>query len=136
MYKTGKILLAIVVVLGLVGVYRACSTSAVEKRVWKIARDRDWREVRVPGMRRDFLGFSDELIRAIAKEKRLSVEFYGVSFNNLNWVLEKQTYDAILTNLPPSSINRQKFLFSEPYYLLGPILVTRVDQEVESIDDM
>lgn len=80
--------------------------------------------------------FSSELLQEISKVQNLRVTRINRSWDNLIEGLCEERYDAILSTLPPSLINRTNFTFSEPYLKTGPVLVVPKTDKKITIEDL
>lgn len=127
------ILLAAFIVFGV----RSCSENMWnEKRVYRIARDPAWYPLDLLGKERNMLAFSNELLVAIANEEGLQIDVETMGQENLFIGLNNEVYDAVLAALPPTQANAKIYLFSDPFYLLGPVLIVNVSSHVKSLDEM
>ncbi|MFQ5730194.1 MAG: substrate-binding periplasmic protein, partial [Waddliaceae bacterium] len=50
--------------------------------------------------------------------------------------LDIGSYDAVLSSLTPNVINRQWYAFSDPFYLVGPVLIVPEKSKAQSLEDM
>jgi len=107
-----------------------------ETKVYKIARDRSWYPLNLLGKERNMLAFTDELIYTIAGNEGFEVDLDSASHNALRENLDRGVFDAIVTFHRPTRQLLRKYEFSDPFFLLGPVLVVPIDSEATSINDM
>ncbi len=101
---------------------RGCSEDSQAKS-YLVARDNAWHPVNVWGKDRDLQGFTDELLRAIGEEEKIRIEIVATSTDAMMTGLDRGDYSAMLAFIQPNSTNRQKYVFSNPFFLIGPVLV-------------
>jgi len=115
--------------------FSGCGNRKVDK-VYRIARDRSWYPLNLLGKERNLLAFTDELIYTIAANQGFKVDLDSASHNALKENLDRETFDAIVTFQRPSREMLRSYEFSEPFFLLGPVLVVPIDSDAKSIQDM
>lgn len=71
------------------------------------------------------LGFSIDLLQAIAQIERIPIQRSTISWDNLLEGLNKHQYQAILSSMESHLFNADKFQFSENYLDTGPVLVIK-----------
>lgn len=127
--------LAMLMVFGIV--FKSCSNqSSTKSPQFSIARDSSWYQVNLMGKDKNMTAFSDDLLVTIAKENRFRVKVIGNSPEALLSGIINREYDGILSSINPTPINQNSLIFSEPYFLLGPVLVVRFDSNFNSLEDM
>lgn len=112
------------------------SCSQAEILPYKIARDPTWYPLNLSNKKEDVLAFSDELLTKIAEDKHFNIDLILVGPQNLLPGLKKQQFDAIVSVVTPSLLSNREFIFSKPFFLLGPVLLVREDSTVTSIKEM
>jgi len=116
---------------------RACSAVITETdKVYHIGRDSTWHPVDLRGKEKAMVGFANDLIQAIGKVQDFKAIVFEVGPYALFDGLNIGNYDAVLSSLPPNVINRKRYRFSDPFYLVGPVLVVREDSDIASLKDM
>lgn len=134
--------IALAIVLFLLFVVRSCSGSVDPfETSYKIARDSTWYPIPLYGKEKNMLGFSNELLLKISEKENFRVKLYTKNYNGLLQGLDSEEYDAVISGLSPARTNQSKYLFSDPIYLTGPVLVvlkgskyhTMLDLQGESI---
>jgi polar amino acid transport system substrate-binding protein len=116
--------IAIGVILGLFLLYlfRSCSSDILMENRYIIGQDTNWNSLQLMGKERNLYAFNNELLTTIAKQEHFRVLLTAVS-NPLE-ELEKGELQGVLTNLQTSYLNENLFVFSDPYLLTGPVLIT------------
>lgn len=113
------------VALGLAFFYliRSCSLiiNNFSEETYRIGQDSRWRDLNLMGKERNFSAFSNELLINIAQTEHFHVNL-TVNFN-LMTELEQGNLQGILTTTEPNYLNERQLLFSEPYFLTGPVLI-------------
>lgn len=131
-----KVLALLALALYLIFTIRSCASSKSDHRVYKVARDQSWYPLNFLGKEKNVLGFSDDLLYAIAKKNNLSFQLIAASPGSILDDLEDIGVDAVLSSLTPDPILRKKYLFSDPYYNLGLVLVVPENSTVASLKDL
>lgn len=126
-----KILLSMLVALGTF----ACSGDT-KKPLWRLARDPLWIPLNLPGKEQSMLGFTNDLMSTIAIKENFRFELISVPSRELVADLDNGTYDGFFGGLMPDYHSRGKFNFSDPIYLLGPVLVVPKRSAVRSLEEM
>lgn len=139
-HRKGRIGLVAVLILVVLffSLFRSCSRTPhpLKKNVYYVARDSSVAPLQLMGKETSMRAFSDDLIYAIASAVDLQVIIMTVGIDNLLTGLDEGDYDAIFTALSPNAINEEKYFFSNPYYLLGPVLIVRKTEDVTSLEQM
>lgn len=118
-------------------VVRACSSNGIaEKSIYQIGRDSTWYPLDLRGKEKAMVGFSNDLIAEIGKIQNFKAIIFEVGPNALFDGLYISNYDAVLSSLTPNSMNRNMHAFSEPFYLVGPVLIVRKNSDIHSMNDL
>lgn len=119
------------------GVLRGCSNnSSFAHPRYSIAVDRSWYPLALYGKETNLLAFTDDLLEAIAEESGLRFNLIEVGTPNLIPDLDNGTYDAIISSMAPTALNVARYQFSDPVYLIGPVLVARIGSDVKSLAEL
>lgn len=105
-------------------------------KTFKIARDPNLYPIHLAGKERNLSAFTNELLFKIAKDKGIKIQLATSSFNLLFEKLRRKEFDAVISTLAPTPLNRQQYLFSLPFFEVGPVLVVRQDSQLSSVDDL
>lgn len=128
-------LLCIIAVIWLL--FRACSAPETEEnKIYYIGRDSTWTPLDLRGKEKNMVGFTDDLMQAIAQQQNFRAQLVEVSPNILMNGFNRRSYEGIFSPIAPNIINEAMFAFSEPFYLVGPVLVVRKGANVTSLKDM
>lgn len=130
----GIFILGIVLLVGLV--YMALPKDALPNKVFRVAIDQTWYPLQLYDKEEYITAFSTDLMRAIADEQHFSVEFVNVGSFNLYYGLDHREYDAVLSSLVLLGANSDTYITSDPYYLLGPVLVVSTSSDIKSLKDL
>lgn len=106
--------------------------QVVEKR-YRIAIDSTWYPLDVHEKAPSLVAYSIELLSKIAVMENLKVELFSVSSGTLFSGLEQDNYDAVFSALSPTSENKKKYLFSDPFYSIGPVVLVRDTSEINDM---
>lgn len=115
------------------------TSAGLEKRedhVYRIARDGMWYPEFLMGKEKNMTVFSNELMIEIAKRQNFKIELLFSSASNLFKGLENEDYDGVLASLSSGVQQKEIFLISQPYYLLGSVLIVRADSTAQSLADL
>jgi len=130
-------LTAIFAILMVLILLRACNGRIVgAPNFYRIAADGTWYPLQLMGKEKNMMAFSDELLTAIGKEENFRAQLSVVQYRTLFEELEGGKYDGILSSLTPNVVTREKYRFSDPFYLLGPVLIVPVSSPVHSLEEM
>ena len=84
----------------------------------------------------DITGFEPDLMRALAKEARIDIQFVNVEWAGLFGGLITQKFDMVISSVTILEERKERMAFSDPYLKSGLALVIRKDQTgVESFAD-
>ena len=101
-----------------------------------IAIDKSWAPLDLHGQEQYMQGFISELTAKIAKEEEIKIQLVTVASSQLFDNLAKGYYDGVISPLSPNVINEEKYLFSEPIYLVGPVLIVPLHSKATKISEL
>ena len=86
----------------------------------------------------DIIGFSIDLVEAIAKEEGLNVEFKTIAWDGIFTGLQTGEYDAIISSVTITEERKKTMTFSDPYFNAGQILAIRTEDAgvISSLKDL
>lgn len=115
----------------------SCS-SGIRSRTapYNIARSSSWERLNLYGVDNNILGFSEDFFLEIARREKIDIRLISSNELPLTSLLEQNDIDGIITTLEPTEQNSRDYVFSEPYFVMGPILVVRVDAPYRSLQDL
>lgn len=130
-----SVLLLVLLVWG--GV-RACTGPKQnnDKKAYRIAFERIDKTVYISGDEARLQAFEKEIIRVIAKQQGFRIKMSMVSSDFALIGLESGKYDAVVTLLLPTENYVKEYLFSDPIYRLGAVLIVRSDSTATSLEQM
>lgn len=123
-----KILLLSVIFIS----FFSCSKES-KKNIYKIGRDVNWSSVNLQGREKNMSAFVEELLQEVSLREQIKIQLYSIKGDGLIHALDRQ-YDGVLSSLTPSNLS--DYLFSDPFYLLGPVLLTRESTKISSLKDI
>lgn len=123
--------LAFLLLLG----FKACSHRGTDIPLYVIGEDINWTNINLMGKERSISAFSSDLMKEIALEEGARFRISLVQNAEILEKLESQELDGILTALEPNVIYRNRFIFSEPYFLLGNVLVLPIEAQLSGFNE-
>lgn len=115
------IAIGILLGLGLFYLFRSWSFDTFSEATYSIGQDTRWLELHLMGKERHLSAFNQELLVAIAKQEHFYVSLSTIVDPIAE--LEQGKVQGILTTLQPNYLNETHLIFSEPYFLTGPVLI-------------
>lgn len=136
--KTLLILLAFVGLMALAQLwfFTHSDSKPGEPETYVVARDPTWFPFDFMGKERQVAAFSDELMRAIASIEKIRIQIHGASSEALFAGLDNDSYEGILTPAEPRSTANKPYLYSNPYYRFGPVLVVRKSATIRHLKQL
>lgn len=101
-------------------------------KLYRIGRDAKWYGLNLMGKDRNMTAFSDELLIKIAEQQRINIQIFGDNPTNLKSKLENNLLDGVLSPIKPDFNNKGILIFSNPYFLLGPVLTLPIHSNLQS----
>ena len=134
----GRMTLILVILIIGWGLLRACSSNSVNlaDKVYRLARDPLWSSWQLMDRETALLAFSDDLVEAIVDSQHLKVDLYSTRAAHLFEGLDEGFYDVIFATLAPDDGPQESYMFSEPFYLLGPVLIVQASSPIKSLHDL
>lgn len=117
--------------------FKSCSSYFNPvKESYSIAEDPSWYPMHLYGNENSVSAFSNELLFSIAREEGLQLELTQTTRQMLFEQLDDKKVDGVLTSMNPDLTLKESYLFSEPYYLFGAVLVVPKDSKITSLKDL
>lgn len=112
-------------ILGLFFVYlvRSCTSNNFMETTYHIGQDSRWADLHLMGKERNLSAFNHQLLSAIAKQEKFHFSITLAPAADLVRDLENGKLQGIVTALRSSYLNEQRLIFSDPYFLTGPVLI-------------
>lgn len=127
----------VLIVLVLWGGIKACSSNnTIGKKIYRIAKDDTWFPLNLMGKEKNMSAFCGDLVLEIARIENFFVEVTSVPTDNLLHGLEDGAFDGIITSVGPNPSHTDQYVLSDPFYLLGPVLVVPYSSRVHSLAEM
>lgn len=130
------IVLLLIIALPLTWYWGRSSAKVTSIKQFTVARDAVWRPFDFLGKERQISAFSDDLLVAIAREENIGIEILSVTSPLLLSGLSTGSYDGVLTTLQPRASLGEGYLFSQPYYRFGSVLLVNVSSPVTDISQI
>lgn len=132
----GAVVVIAVVIVAVVLVGRNTQPAADPNRI-VVATDATWPPMQFINEQRELVGFDIDLMRMIAEEAGLEVEFRNTAWDGIFAGLAAGQYDAIISSVTITEERRQTMDFSIPYINAGQVLIVRRDQSgVTTLEDL
>ena len=94
----------------------------------RIATDATWPPFEfVNEQTKEIEGFDIDLMKAIAEEADLDIEFVNVAWDPLLAGMANCQYDAAISAMSITEDRKKEFLFSDPYFFAGQIVAVHID---------
>lgn len=117
--------------------FAGCGTSNKSSLgPYSIGRDPSWFPLRLEQMAVNINGFTNGLVQELAKVEHKDFRLVDVGWNQLFEGLEKEDYAGIFTSLPVNDLTKERYTFSNPFLLLGPVLVVPISSNARSLADL
>lgn len=138
MSKKVKIIgIALLAVLSIIFLVRSCTAWFTHhERIYRIARDPTWYPLDLMGKERNMLAFMNDLLSDIAMEQHVQFNLFSASRDDLFSGLSRGEYDAIVTSIDPTPMLEDKYVFSDPFYLTGPVIIVQKESDIRSFEDL
>jgi len=113
----------------------SCSTESHQRKHNTIGRDPTWFPLDFKLQTANINAFTNSLVDSISH-----VEHYPMRIFDANWIslyqdLEEEKYAAVFTSLPMNRENQDRYTFSDPFLLIGPVLVVPENSSATSLKD-
>lgn len=128
------LMVAVIFLGGLIYIYPS-KPKALPHTVFRIAIDGTWYPLELYDKERYISAFSRNLLRVIATEQHLPVQIVRVGSMNYLEGLDDGKYEGIFSSLILQE-NAEKYISSNPYYLLGSVLVVSKQSSIKSLTDL
>ena len=135
MKRSITITLFIIIILGLL--LTACS-SKQESEALRIATDATWPPFEyVDEESKEIVGFDIDLMKAIAEDQGLEIEFINTNWDALLAGMAECQFDAAISAMTITEERKKSFNFSDPYLPSGQIIAVQIDNsDITSPDDL
>lgn len=120
----------------LVLLFKTCGSDIAIRSEYKIGQDSRWRGLNFLGKQQNFTAFNNELFKKIGKDESIQFHMIPMHTNELITSLDQGKVEGILTTLKPTTLSESIYVFSQPYFLTGPVLVISKDISKEQWDEI
>lgn len=121
--KKRFILIALILGLSLLYLFKSCGIKAPLGKEYSIGQESRWEHFGLLGKERNLAAFNYDLLLAIAKEEKIAIRMVNVPIAELISNLQQGKLQGALTTLQPPFLHENQFIFSNPYFLTGPVLI-------------
>ena len=130
------ILMLVVMFLGTLIYVHSSKAETFPHTGFRIAIDETWYPLKLYDKDHYISAFSEDLLRAIAAEQHFPLQIVRVGSENRLAGLDNGEYEGILSSLILHEEDTEKYISSNPYYLLGPVLVVSKSSHIKSLNDL
>ena len=113
-----------------------CFGQTKTKTTYSIYRSPLWEDVELHGTEKNMLGFTEDLCFEIADQEEIKIQLFTERHATGLSLLDKKGIDGILTTAVPSIRNEKEYLFSEPFFAFGTVLILRSTDTLEQFRSM
>jgi polar amino acid transport system substrate-binding protein len=107
-----------------------------EKERHCIAVDPNFFPLELKHQTRNLFAFTHELLQAMSKESGVTFEQTQANWDNLLDGLRLNTYEGAITSMTPNLINTDRYIFSESYFPIGPVLVLPIHSKETKLESL
>lgn len=127
----------ILAVILIISALRSCNGHhIIHKQVYVVARDSSFYTMPLLGRERNLLAFTNDLMVAIAQQTGLRFAWLESNPGTLFDSLDSGTSDLILSPMSPNNFNLDKYVFSEPIFKIGPVLILPKNSSISNLKQM
>lgn len=133
-----KMIAGLVIGLMVAVVLSGCGGQSANLKVLKVGMDAAFAPFEFQDDKsNDYAGFDVDLMKAIAKQMGVEVQFQNISFDGLIPALDSNNIDVIASGMTIKEDRKAKVIFSQPYFKSGlSILVKSDNQTIQSFKDL
>ncbi|MCH9609720.1 MAG: Lysine/arginine/ornithine-binding periplasmic protein [Chlamydiales bacterium] len=125
--------IALILLLSFLG---GCSSEPSTDKQYAIGRDPTWFPVNFKLQTGNVNAFSNSLVGSISRLEQTPMFIFDTNWITLFQGLEEEEYDAVFTPLPVNQENQDRFTFSDPFLLIGPVLVVPETSKVTMLSQL
>lgn len=107
-----------------------------QQHYYVIAKDPAWLAVQDVPVLGPLNIFIQALMIEIAKKAKFKVNVVDISEFELYQGLARENYQGVLSTIFPDNVNLETYDFSQPFLLIGPVLVVREKDQITKLDDL
>lgn len=109
------------------------------EKIYNVLRSNNWIPLSFYGKEYNMGAFVDELISEIAISEDLKIYLItspDLDPHGLFSILDENQYDAIIVTFSPIMLIKEKYIFSNPIYNAGPVLIVPESSQATSLKDL
>ncbi len=135
---TGKKIIALVLGLMMTAVLGGCGGQSGTAKVLRVGMDAAFAPFEFQdNQSNEYAGFDVDLMKAIAKQMGVEVQFQNIGFDGLIPALDSNNIDVIASGMTIKDERKTKVNFSQPYFKSGLSLLVKGDnQTIHSFKDL
>jgi polar amino acid transport system substrate-binding protein len=103
---------------------------------YAIGRDETWFPLTLGEKTANVNGFTNALVQEISQETGQPMYIQNLSWDQLFSKLDRHELSGVFTSISPNVENQKKYTFSDPFLLLGPVLVVQQNSQKSSLAQM
>jgi len=113
-----------------------CGKGPLHYGPYSIGRDATWFPLQIDQRGPNLNGFTNALVQEIAHSVDAPFHIVDVNWSQLFQGLDNGEFAGIFTSLSPNIITNERYSFSDPFLLLGPVLVVPISSPATSLEDL
>lgn len=117
-------------------IFAGCGKQGLDYGPYSIGRDDTWFPLELGPRSALLTAFTDALVQEIASTEGVPLQIVDIPWGQLFEALDNEIVAGVFSTLCPNKITLEKFNFSSPILLLGPVLVVRSDSTITSLADL
>ncbi len=120
-------------------IFSSCSTSPklqYGKKQYTLAIPTRWQYVRLFEADRNIVGFLSDFSLAMGMKFGFSVKFVFVDPDDISSLFENQSIDACFSALPKNPTTERQYLFSQPIFVNGTVVVVSNESPFHTLKDL
>lgn len=114
----------------------SCDRKPTCRSAFSIGRDQTWFPLNLEEKRSNVNGFTNALFQELSTEIKTSLTIHELSWDQLFAKLDQNKVCGVLTSITPNAENQKKYYFSDPFLLLGPVLVLPSSSQYSALSQM
>ena len=118
--------------------FSSCSSSNHEPEFgsYSIGRDSTWFPLNFQLQTPNINAFVNAFTATIARTQAVPMNIINVNWDELYTLLEEREYAGAFTSLPMNPANLARYTFSQPFILLGPVLIVPEHSSATSLETL
>ena len=113
-----------------------CQQPMPRSQRYAVGRDPSWFPLEIDQHAVSLNAFTDAAFQEIAKSEHIPFNIINTDWSQLFQGLAEEKYAGIFSSLSPNVISKMKYVFSDPFLMLGPVLVVPIHSTATSLADL